>query len=260
MILITGMQRSGTSLVCQLLHALDVPFGDPAALLPADRWNRNGYFEATAVMDVNSRIVTGLARHGSTFGAWLSKVEYLRTAGLRNAWPPAADEATEERALRCRAEIEELGRRHAGGAVKDPRFCLTLRYWLRWTTVRHVVVCVRHPAGVVESLVRRHHLPRWLAARFHAHHVHALLDQLPAAGVHFVDVDRLVGGDVQDLDLLRRALGLQGGPSSHELLQRVVDPTQFTSTTGGSHCPRVALRAFERLEDRIARRDALASS
>lgn len=40
--------------------------------------------------------------------------------------------------------------------VKDPRLCLTLRFWLNfWTTPPAVVLTYRHPVEVAESLARR---------------------------------------------------------------------------------------------------------
>ena len=41
-------------------------------------------------------------------------------------------------------------------AVKDPRLCVTLRFWLAfWTTPPAVILIYRHPVEVAESLARR---------------------------------------------------------------------------------------------------------
>jgi len=239
MILVTGMSRSGTSMVCQLLTGLGVSFGDTAAMLPGDRWNPSGYFELREVVDVNSLVITGLPRTRSRFGAWLSKVAYLRM-------PPAA--AIAARAVRQRPTIAALGERHRARAVKDPRFCLSLPYWRQWAGVDRIVVCLRHPGAVVDSLLRRHWLPRWLGARFSAYHIDALLAQLPDHGVAFVDVDRLVGGDVGELDALRRELDLAAGAPSSALLRPVVRSELFTSRErAAGQCPAVAMAAWQRL-------------
>lgn len=218
MILITGMQRSGTSLVCQLLAGLGVSFGDRGEHIPGDRWNPGGYFEVRAVMDANSRVITGLPRHASAFTTWLSKVAYLRM-------PSRA--AIAARAESQHAAIAALGERYRGAALKDPRFCLTLRWWREWAPVRHVVVCLRDPGAVVDSMRRRHGIPRWLGARFYAWHVDALLAELPNAPAVFVDVDRLVAGDADELDALRQRLALTGGPASTALLRDVVQADVF---------------------------------
>ena len=44
MYLITGMHRSGTSLVAQIFFEVGMDFGDPENFYPADRWNPDGYF------------------------------------------------------------------------------------------------------------------------------------------------------------------------------------------------------------------------
>ncbi len=232
------MQRSGTSLVCQLLAALGVSFGDRQQWLPADRWNPQGYFEAKPIVDLNSRIITGLPRSRGPLLAWLSKVAYLRMPGAA---------AIAARAERQRGAIERLGERHAGGAVKDPRFCVTLRYWLQWTHVRRVVVCMRHPANVIASMHRRHWLPLPVGARFYAWHVDTLAAHLPADAV-FVDVDALVAGHAGELDALRGALGLAAGTPSPALLQQIVSADLFgTAEPAARSCPAVAAAAWRRL-------------
>lgn len=238
MILVTGMHRSGTSLVCQLLARLGVSFGDPADRFPADRWNEAGYFEQRAVMDLNSRIVTGWPRNRSRLAAWLAKLRYLRMP---------SDAAIAARAARHRAALQELAARHAGCALKDPRFCLTLRFWLAAADVAHVVVCRRHPAAVVASLARRDRLPRGLAARFYAWHVERLLAQLPQERAVFVDVDRLAAGDAAELDALRAALALAPAPPSATLLAEVVQTRHWHEAAAPAPCPPAALAAWERL-------------
>jgi len=236
MILITGMQRSGTSLVSKLLATLGVSFGDPADHIPADRWNPGGYYEARSVMDANSRVITGLPRHASALTTWLSKIAYLRMP---------ARAAIASRALRQRPVITALGERFRDGAVKDPRFCLTLRWWREWAPVGHVVVCLRDPAAVVDSLRRRHCIPRWLGARFYAWHVDALLAGLPGCAVAFVDVDRLMAGDASELDALREQLALGGGPPSAQVLQAVLQPRPPAAQRPPA--PAIAVTAWSRL-------------
>lgn len=244
MILVTGMQRSGTSMVCQLLAACGASFGDDADLLPADRWNASGYFEAKAVMDVNSRIITGFARHGSPFEAWLAKVAYLRMPRRSRI---------EARAPRHRETVAALGRKYEPCVVKDPRFCLTLQHWRNWTDVSRIVVCMRNPAAVVESLLRRHGIPRWYGARFYAWHIDSLVAQLPAQSVSYVDVDRLVAGDAGEFDALRRGLGLPLDPPAASLLRRIVRPEVFASPGAGAALPAIAEQSWRRLQDAAAR-------
>lgn len=241
MIVVTGMHRSGTSLACQLLAALGVSFGPVADHFPSDRWNPAGYFEVKAVMDTNSRIVTGLPRNRSRLLRWASKLVYLRM-------PAAA--AIAARAAAERPAIERLGQCHRDGAVKDPRFCLTLRYWRQWAPVSRVLVCLRHPGAVVESLARRDRLPRGLGARFYAYHLEALLAQLPVDAV-FADMDRLAAGDAGELDAVRRGLGLDPGVASSTLLRDTVQPQAFAA--GAAAVPPSVVDLWQRLQALAAR-------
>jgi len=227
MIVVTGMHRSGTSLVCQLLAGMGVSFGAAEDRFPSDRWNAAGYFEQRTVMDCNSRIVTGLPRNRSRLVAWLSKLVYLTMPGAA---------AIARRAERERAAVAELGRQYRDGAVKDPRFCLTLGSWRQAAPVRRVVVCLRQPAAVLASLGRRDHLPRWLAARFYAYHLQALLRQLPPDGAVFVDVDRLAAGALDELEHLRRRLGLDAAIDTAALLRDVVQRERLAAA-GDARCP-----------------------
>lgn len=242
MILVTGMHRSGTSLVCQLLAAMGVPFGAAEDRFPSDRWNAAGYFEQKAVMDTNSRLVTGWPRNRSRWSAWCSKLVYL-------CMPAAARIGL--RAGHERAAITALGQQYHAHAVKDPRFCLTLRWWLQWAEVRHVVVCLRHPGAVVASLARRDRLPRVLAAKFCAYHLEALLAQLPDDRTLFVDVDRLVDGSADELERLRRGLGLATGTPASDLLGRVVRPDAL-GRVGAQPCPAAVHAAWQRLSSLAA--------
>src|SRR5690349_11398424 len=59
MILITGLQRSGTSLSAQLLSAIGLDFGKPELLVPPDEWNPRGYYENVDVLVLNDKIALG---------------------------------------------------------------------------------------------------------------------------------------------------------------------------------------------------------
>ncbi|MEZ5166533.1 MAG: hypothetical protein R2695_08565 [Acidimicrobiales bacterium] len=77
-LIITGMHRSGTSLVAQVLRELGVDFGPADELYPGDRWNENGYLERLDVIDLNSRIVTGVPADDEAAARLGSQLSYLR--------------------------------------------------------------------------------------------------------------------------------------------------------------------------------------
>ena len=225
------MHRSGTSLACQLLDALGVPFGDESDRLATDRWNPQGYFERRSVVDLNSRIVTGFPRTQSRFAALLSKLAYAKQ-------PPAA--AIEARARAQRPDVELLAARYAACAVKDPRFCLTLRFWDAALRIDRILVCLREPGAVVASLRRRDRLPSRLGYRFWAWHMEALLQQLPLDRAVFVETDRLAVGDGRELECVRQFLGLASSRPADSVLRSVVRPDALRSGEARSCPPRVS--------------------
>lgn len=181
MIVLTGMHRSGTSAVAMTLQAFGVDFGPPHSFYGADRWNPRGYLERNDVIDLNSRILTGLPRTHGPLSALLSQVHYLTLPSQR---------AMERRTHRLSEDIANLGRHLNGLAVKDPRFCLTMPAWNDFITAS--IVCLRHPLAVSDSLKRRQRIPRPVALRFWNRHAEALL-KTPQDTTLFVDFDAISG-------------------------------------------------------------------
>jgi hypothetical protein len=142
LVIVTGMHRSGTSLVCRLLNLCGMELGDAEDLLPPAADNPDGFWENRRFVEVNTAV--------------------LRANGEAWDWPnPAAlqPEGLELEALR--SEATTLVKGFAKGAFrgwKDPRNCLTLPFWLSLEPEALVVLVVRHPVEVAESLARRNHV------------------------------------------------------------------------------------------------------
>lgn len=171
--IISGMHRSGTSLVARLFHEAGADLGDPSTYHPADRWNPDGYFEQTAILDVNMPLVHGL---------WW-KLAYLRLP---------SPETILKRSLKIEDRIRETATRFSGKVVKETRFSLTLGAWrARGAKVDRVLCCLREPAAVAKSLVRRNHITRRHGLRLWYEHNRRLLDaagDLPLRFVHYGDL------------------------------------------------------------------------
>jgi hypothetical protein len=138
--LISGMHRSGTSLVAQIFAAAGADLGDPATFYRPDRWNPDGYFEQTEVHAVNMPLING--------PFWKLAYFFLPS------------EETILRRARSRAgEIARVADRYRGKVVKENRFCLTLPAWLaHGATIEKLLVVLREPAAVARSLRRRNHV------------------------------------------------------------------------------------------------------
>jgi hypothetical protein len=151
-ICISGMHRSGTSLVASLLHECGLYLGREEDLLPAVADdNANGYWEHSRFVELNDRL---LALFG---GGWAN--------------PPRWTEGWEDdqRLDELRIEAENLIREfinHEPWGWKDPRNALTFPFWSRlnaislrfWTSTSpklKTILCIRNPFEVALSLDRR---------------------------------------------------------------------------------------------------------
>lgn len=134
------MHRSGTSLAGQLFYMAGVDMGPPATFYRADRWNPDGYYEQTDIIELNKQLL-----HGPFW-----KFVYFRLPSRQTI---------ERRAKKRAAVIQELGRKYEGKTVKDPRFSLTLPAWIETgTTVDRLLFCIRDPGQVAQSIKRRNHV------------------------------------------------------------------------------------------------------
>lgn len=139
------MHRSGTSALARILNLGGMHLGPDEQVDAVGADNPTGYWEHQGFRVLNDDL---LARLG---GSW--------------ADPPVLEPGWEESetldALADRAR--ELERTHFARAScwgwKDPRTSLTLPFWLRlWPDLR-LIVCVRSPLAVAESIRARNLLP-----------------------------------------------------------------------------------------------------
>ena len=132
-LIIAGFHRSGTSLVCQLLHRAGLFLGDE--LLGATFSNPNGHFEDAEVVELHERI---LADNGRT---WRVGEHFA---------PVLADSH-----LECmRRLVERREARHRLWGFKDPRVCLFLPLWKHLLPRARVLLVYRHFAEATRSLAR----------------------------------------------------------------------------------------------------------
>jgi peptidoglycan hydrolase CwlO-like protein len=133
-VIITGMHRSGTSLVTSLLQRAGVDVG--SQLLGPARGNPRGHFEDLDFLDFHQEL---LRRSGL---GMLVRHEDL-TPELR-----PEDEARANELVAARRDRELWG-------WKDPRTSLFLDFWARLLPEARFLFVYRHPLEVVLSLLRR---------------------------------------------------------------------------------------------------------
>lgn len=146
-VVVLGMDRSGTSLCTSILSALGIQLGPNLA--PGDQYNATGFFEEWEIFRVNERALRLLGRTWNTIDA---------LQPLPHAW---------WRAPQFQSVIEEMvgiarGRSGIEGKVwgfKDPRTATLYPLWRETFRVCDLqptyVVCLRNPAAVAASLAER---------------------------------------------------------------------------------------------------------
>ncbi|MFT4518478.1 MAG: hypothetical protein ACI9JM_000859 [Halioglobus sp.] len=206
---ITGMHRSGTSFLANLVHEAGADFGPREKLLEADSFNAGGYFENTDVMVLNDRIVLGdfLYSEEARLMPLDQKGKLIlraRMAVLKARYLLLNDNTSiERRARKKSAEMQALDALRADIWVKDPRFSLTLQEWMSNTTIEKVLYIYRHPAEVAHSLKEREHLPLWLGLRTWEYHVRVFLSMYPAQKTVFLDYNQFRNADTAETEVAR---------------------------------------------------------
>ena len=175
LLLIAGMHRSGTSALCAALERCGVSFGSNL-LSPMAGVNEDGFWEDADVVALNEQL---LERLGGTWFApppGLGEVDWNSTT-WSDLHGPAA------RTLLARgfgpAPLQ---------ALKDPRLCLTLPFWLAACSEQElpVTVCLvsRAPLEIARSLQKRDGFPPGYGLRLYASYRRLLAANAPPGSLH----------------------------------------------------------------------------
>lgn len=227
LLIVTGMHRSGTSALCAALAACGVSFGD--RLLGAIAGvNDEGFWEDAEVVALNEQL---LALSGATW--------YAPAPGVVD-WNDDRFHSARERAAQL------LGAGFGDGpvcAAKDPRFCLTLPFWLAVCRDMGlaVQVCVieRAPLEVARSLLKRDAFPLGYGLRLCSAYRASLVSALPADALR-VSYDELLADTAAVMQRLGDTLPLDVNP---EKLAAGVRPElrhQVSDSPGGAPTERAA--------------------
>jgi len=202
MIVVTGMHRSGTSLITGLLDLCGYGVGDTKQLLGENQPrfdNMKGHFESRDLVQIDDAL---LAAAG---GSW-------------NRLPDgtALESAADTFALPMQHFLEDFD----GHVIKDPRLSVTLASWrAQGMQLRHVVLCLRHPLQVARSLQRRDAMDLNEGLQLWYEHNRRLVDALEGASWSVIDYDRIRGDVVDTFWPLIEELG--DGPTREEVVERI---------------------------------------
>jgi hypothetical protein len=166
-IAITGMHRSGTSMITRALHDSGLHLVGTSAdeLIEAAEDNPEGFWENKAIRDCNDELLEACG------GAWDNPPALF---------PVAVDDPRVANVADSSIAALAALREHEHWGFKDPRTCLTAAYWLDLQPDLHFVICVRHPIEVALSLKRRNQNSYSLGLALWERYYAAVLDQVPA--------------------------------------------------------------------------------
>ena len=133
-LIVAGFHRSGTSLVCQLLHNAGLFLGYD--MLGAKFSNLHGHFEDREILKLHQQI---LADNGQT---WLVSEPFLPVI-------------TGPHWQRMEQIIRRRDAEHSLWGFKDPRVCLFLMIWKHLLPNAKVLLVYRHFSDSTYSLARR---------------------------------------------------------------------------------------------------------
>ena len=137
--IITGMHRSGTSLVTRIFHAMGANLGDENTFYRPDQWNPEGYFEQPDIHRINMPLVNGIF--------W--KFSYFHLPSTSTIL---------RRGRKMSEIIQQTHKKYDDILIKETRFCLTMPAWLaEGASFEKVIICLRHPYEIARSIQKRNH-------------------------------------------------------------------------------------------------------
>jgi len=177
--IITGMHRSGTSLIARLFYEAGIDMGDPNTFYRPDQWNPDGYYEQPAIHAINMPLING--------PFW--KFAYFWLPSTRTIMKRAAKRAN---------QIRETAQQYDECVVKETRFCLTLPAWLEHgANIERILLCLREPIQVARSIQKRN--PTLIRHGFYLWKAHneRLLENAGNIPIWYVNYHRVLDPETQ---------------------------------------------------------------
>jgi hypothetical protein len=136
---VAGMHRSGTSMVSRMIHTCGVYLGPDRTLAKSLPYSESGQWENVDFVALNDALLQDLG------GTWDTPPP------LPDMWNNPALDPLRDRALDLIGRLSNLKQ----WGWKDPRNSLTLPFWKQLIPNLKVVICLRNPLEVIQSLARR---------------------------------------------------------------------------------------------------------
>ena len=173
-LIVTGVHRSGTSMIAGILSNLAIPMGEGAIMNPAPE-NPEGFFERIDVMQLNDSVLKKLG------GSWQAPP---------NLGPESLFSIDQNLLSHYRSSIDLFSGSFNSWFVKDPRISLILPIWDRLAlTNLSLIFSVRNPQSVAQSLHLRNGLSHRRAIALWWAYNQQLLSNVDSRDTLFIDYD-----------------------------------------------------------------------
>lgn len=199
---ISGMHRSGTSMVAKVLMDGGLYLGELAELMPAAAENPEGFWEYSDIVVLNDAIIRQLG------GAW----------DLPPRSPGDWDDPSLAAIRNSAAAVLERFRGLDIWGWKDPRNCLTTPFWRSITGPLKVVFVIRGPLDVALSLQKRNGFTLPLGLYLWYVYNKRLLDDTTPGERLITHFDAYFSEPAEEV---RRLLSFAGLPNDDHTVQRL---------------------------------------
>ena len=173
-LIVTGVHRSGTSMVAGVLARLGVTMGE-GSLMSAAPENPDGFYERIDVMQLNDSILQQLG------GSWMAPPNLGA-----DVWNSVSQSTLDN----YRSKLEIFSGLSHDWFVKDPRISLLLPIWDRLALRNLSLICVvRNPKDVAQSLHLRNGISHRRALSIWWAYTQSIVSNLDSRDSIFIDYD-----------------------------------------------------------------------
>lgn len=133
-VMITGMMRSGTSCISNLLEQCGLDFGSNNEMIYHNRpskYNKFGFYENMKFLKLNEKIIMAA---GGSFIRFPDQI------------------VIEKKIIENRDKPEDFVNEYSGDAVKSNRICLLFNLWRDYC--KCLIICFRHPWSCANSFLK----------------------------------------------------------------------------------------------------------
>jgi len=222
---VIGMHRSGTSCLTGILSKLGFYSGVKSNQFSPDEFNQTGYFEDKSIVDCNEHI---LAREFRVFESQSNKdIEIYKAIvnnlGYKQGWIYGAWVSQQRTTLK---NVDLLIRNALSKflvdkkkddilLIKDPRLSLNLHRWADFIDFKAVLIIVRDPEYVAQSLYRRDGLSPKLSSDLYCLYNYLAFKAVKNIPHLYIDYAKLISEPSKEVERILTFLNQHGITVKH---------------------------------------------